>query len=71
MASWSVVRIDEWDEPCEVLGSFLTKEEAEAYALRSFYLGREAWEHKPVSGFTFKAVPWTPKGNQGFYKGEG
>lgn len=58
MGTWSVVRFDMWDTPVEAIGAFPTKEEAEEYARRSFYLGREAWEHKPVSAGQYYAVPW-------------
>jgi hypothetical protein len=61
--SWCVVRLDgfDQDEPAEIIGAFQTKEEAEAYALRSFYLGRDSWEHLPTSPYRFVAAPWTPR----------
>jgi hypothetical protein len=51
-----------WDQPAEVIGAFQSKEEAEAYALKSFWLGKTPLsEGAKVSAGNFVAVPWTCK----------
>jgi hypothetical protein len=52
------VESTEFDTVVNVYGAFSTKEEAERYARRAFYLGREHWERKPVHYNNFSVAPW-------------
>lgn len=66
MSSWSLVRMDEFGQPHEVIGAFQDKEQASAYAVKTYKVRGHLWDFVPV--------PWTPRsptGTEDYWTGDG